>query len=63
MRIERQGDITKLVLGPGEVALLTSALERATFVDTPVTRQAAIAGFCEATLEALKKSGTSTPTE
>jgi hypothetical protein len=53
MRIERQGDGVRIELGAAEVRLLRQALERASFIDTPVSAQADIAAFCARVLEAL----------
>jgi len=53
MKVERQGDVVRLELSPPELRLLRRALERASFIDTPVTEQAEIAAFCTRTLEAL----------
>ena len=53
MRIERQGDGVRIELSGVEVRLLRRALERASFIDTPVTEQADIVSFCAKALEAL----------
>jgi hypothetical protein len=53
MKVERIGSDTRIVLTDAEVRLLQHALERASFIDTPVAEQAAIAGFCSRALEAL----------
>ena len=53
MTIERTGSDTRIVLTDAEVRLLRHALERASFIDTPVAEQAAIAAFCSRALEAL----------
>ena len=53
MRVEKDGDEVKVVLDAGEVAMLRRALERASFIDTPVSEQAAIANFCARALELL----------
>jgi hypothetical protein len=55
MKVERDGDGVRIVLDPGEVRLLRRALERASFIDTPVTEQAEIAAFCSRALEAIPK--------
>lgn len=44
---------TRLVLTPRETYLLRRALERASFIDTPVNEQEEIALFCALALEAL----------
>jgi hypothetical protein len=53
MKIERIGSQTRIELTEPEVVLLRRALERASFIDTPVTEQAAIAAFCARALDAL----------
>jgi hypothetical protein len=55
MRIERDGDGVRILLGGREAHLLKRALERASFIDTPVAEQEEIAGFCGRVLEALAK--------
>jgi hypothetical protein len=54
--VERNGDTVRLVLSTGDVQLLRHALERASFIDTPIDKQAEIATFCARVLEALPKS-------
>jgi hypothetical protein len=53
MRIERMGDGVRIELNGTELRLLRRALERASFIDTPVSEQAEIAAFCARALEAL----------
>jgi hypothetical protein len=53
MLVERSGETVKVVLTPAELRLLRRALERASFIDTPVAEQADIAAFCARALEAL----------
>ena len=53
MLVERDGDRVKVVLDAAEVRLLRRALERASFIDTPMSEQAEIAAFCARALEAL----------
>lgn len=53
MEIERADEAVRLVLTGREVHLLTRALERASFIDTPVGEQEEIATFCAQALEAL----------
>ncbi len=53
MKIDRQGDGVRIELNGAEVRLLRRALERASFIDTPVSEQAEIAAFCARALEAL----------
>jgi hypothetical protein len=43
----------RLVLTPRETHLLKRALERASFIDTPVGEQEEIAAFCARALETL----------
>lgn len=54
MRVEGNDNEIKLVLTPTEVHLLRRALERASFIDTPVAEQSDIAAFCARALEALR---------
>ena len=53
MRIEGLGSGVRIELNAAEVRLLRRALERASFIDTPVSEQAEIAAFCARALEAL----------
>jgi hypothetical protein len=53
MQVERRGPLTTLVLTESEVQLLRRALERASFIDTPVSEQAQIAAFATRALEDL----------
>jgi hypothetical protein len=53
MLVERAGETVKVVLTTSELRLLRRALERASFIDTPVAEQADIAAFCARALEAL----------
>jgi len=53
MLVEREGDRVRVVLEVGEVRLLRRALERASFIDTPMSEQADIAAFCARALDAL----------
>jgi len=53
MRIEPVDDEVQLTLTPDEAQLLRRALERASFIDTPVAEQARIQEFCARALEAL----------
>jgi hypothetical protein len=55
MRVEESGKEIRLVLTPAERHLLERALERASFIDTPLAEQADIAGFCGRALEALRE--------
>lgn len=57
MKVERSGQEIRLVLTPAEVHLLRRTLERASFIDTPVSEQADIAAFCARALEALPAAG------
>jgi len=54
MLVERDGDLTRLVLGRVELGFLMRALERASFIDTPVSEQGDIVAFCSRALEILK---------
>ena len=53
MQVERDGEQVRIVLDKAEVRLLRRALERASFIDTPMSEQAEIAAFCARALEAL----------
>lgn len=53
MKVERHGDGVRIELSGDEVRLLRHALERASFIDTPVSVQAEVAAFCARALEAL----------
>ena len=53
MEVEQSGEFIQLVLTTAELRLLRRALERASFIDTPATEQAAIAAFCARALEAI----------
>lgn len=56
MQVERTGEAVTIVLTPQELKLLRRALERASFIDTPVSEQAEIAAFCARALEILPAS-------
>jgi hypothetical protein len=53
MQIERSRETVRLTLDAPEIRLLRYALERALFIDTPVSEQVAIAAFCTRALELL----------
>lgn len=53
MQLERDGEGVRMRLSEREAHLLKRALERASFIDTPVTEQEEIAVFCARVLEAL----------
>ena len=53
MKVERHGADVHVVLAPEDLRLMRRALERASFIDTPLSEQAAIASFCAKALEAL----------
>jgi hypothetical protein len=54
MELEAGADgLTRLVLTSRESYLLKRALERASFIDTPVAEQEEIATFCARALDAL----------
>jgi hypothetical protein len=55
MQVRRQDDIITVELSADELRLLRRALERASFIDTPPSEQAAIAVFCARALEALPR--------
>lgn len=56
MTVQREGDVVRVTLEPGEVRLLRYALERAQFIDTPAQEQKAIATFCAQALDLLDES-------
>ena len=56
MKVDRSGETVTIVLTAAEVKLLRRVLERASFIDTPMTEQAEIAAFCARALDALPKS-------
>jgi hypothetical protein len=56
MRIEQDGDVVRIELRGPELRLLRRALERASFIDTPMTEQAEIAAFCARALDTLPKT-------
>jgi len=53
MKVERAGEVVRIELQGPELRLLRRALERASFIDTPVSEQAEIAAFCARALETL----------
>ena len=53
MQVEKDGERVRVVLEASEVRLLRRALERASFIDTPMSEQAEIAAFCARALDAL----------
>lgn len=53
MLVERDGEQVRIVLEKAEVKMLRRALERASFIDTPMSEQAEIAAFCARALDAL----------
>jgi hypothetical protein len=57
MKVERQGQTLRIEISGDELRLLRRALERASFIDTPVSEQADIAAFCARALEMLPRSG------
>jgi hypothetical protein len=56
MKIEHDRDVVRIELVGPELRLLRRALERASFIDTPVAEQAEIAAFCARALDSLPKS-------
>jgi hypothetical protein len=57
MQVERRGQSIRIELTADELRLLRRALERASFIDTPVSEQAEIAAFCARALENLPAAG------
>jgi hypothetical protein len=53
VKIDASPDSVKIELSRAEVRLLRRALERASFIDTPLSEQAEIQAFCARALEAL----------
>ena len=53
MLVEREGERVRLLLEASAVRRLRRALERASFIDTPMSEQAEIAAFCARALDAL----------
>ena len=53
MRVASLDDGLRIELTRDEARLLRLALERASFIDTPVAEQPAILNFCARALEAL----------
>lgn len=53
MQVERDGERVRMVLDKDDVRMLRRALERASYIDTPISEQADIAAFCARALEAL----------
>ena len=53
MKVLRDGEIVRIELDGPDLLLLRRALERASFIDTPVSEQAAIANFCARALDLL----------
>jgi hypothetical protein len=53
MRVEVNGDMVRMELTSSESHLLRRALERASFIDTPVSEQPEILAFCQRALESL----------
>ncbi len=57
MNVDRQGEILRIEITADELRLLRRALERASFIDTPMSEQAEIAAFCARALETLPRAG------
>jgi len=53
MQVDRHGETIRIEITADELRLLRRALERASFIDTPVSEQAEIAAFCARALESL----------
>jgi hypothetical protein len=56
MQVDRQGETIRIEITADELRLLRRALERASFIDTPVSEQAEIATFCAKALETLPRA-------
>jgi len=56
MQVRKEGPGAVVVLTAAELRLLGRALERASFIDTPVDEQAEIAAFAGQALEELRRS-------
>jgi hypothetical protein len=56
VKIESSGDGVRVELSAAELRLLRRALERASFIDTPMAEQGEIQAFCARALEALPRS-------
>jgi len=53
MKVDRQGGTIRIEISADEMRLLRRALERASFIDTPMSEQAEIAAFCARALDTL----------
>jgi len=53
MQVDRNGETIRIEVTAQELRLLRRALERASFIDTPMAEQAEIAAFCARALDAL----------
>lgn len=53
MKVDRQDQTIRIEISADELRLLRRALERASFIDTPMAEQAEIAAFCARALETL----------
>ena len=53
MQVERDGERVRILLEKDDVRMLRRALERASYIDTPMSEQGEIAAFCARALEAL----------
>ena len=53
MKVDRQGETVRIEITSDELRMLRRALERASFIDTPLSEQAEIATFCARALESL----------
>jgi flagellar motility protein MotE (MotC chaperone) len=56
MQIQSSAQAVTLVLSASEAHLLQRALERASFIDTPVSEQAEIQEFCARAIDELAKA-------
>ena len=57
MKIDAASDVVRIELSRAELRLLRRALERASFIDTPLSEQGEIQAFCARALEALPGAG------
>ena len=53
MKVSHDGETVRIELDRPDLLLLRRALERASFIDTPMSEQAAIANFCARALDLL----------
>jgi len=53
VNIEHSGETVRIELSQAELGMLRRALERASFIDTPLSEQAEIQAFCARALDML----------